>query len=78
MANKKFELDYEIVDQIVESYLIELVDNFETTLENYENGQWLHQEDVFNIYSKWLPATKALLSYFGHTVPLNKVTKNEH
>lgn len=60
----KFEIDCEVADRIT---LLNLEDHLRQTtldLQNYEDGVWMHPEDVAQAH-RLIPALKLLIHYFG-------------
>ena len=62
---KHFELSYDVVDAIVLERLKDVLDSLYKDLAAEAAGHWMHPEDKILTYSKWIPATRALIEYFG-------------
>jgi hypothetical protein len=60
----KFEIDYETADKITLQNLQDHLRRTTLDLQNYEDGKWMHPEDVAHAH-KLIPALKLLVHYFG-------------
>jgi hypothetical protein len=63
----KLEIDCEVADKITLLNLLDCFKRIDLELKNYEDGEWLHPEDVSqNI--KVAKALKVVIQYFGGEV----------
>lgn len=62
--NKGLELDYETADRITVLCLKDQRFYLQSELDAYEEGKWLHPEDVVN-NQKLIKALDAIISYYG-------------
>jgi hypothetical protein len=60
----KLELDYETADKITLINLEDCLHRNLLELQSYEDGEWMHPEDVAQAY-KLIPALKLVINYFG-------------
>lgn len=60
----KFEIDSEVADKITLQNLQECLRYTTLDLQNYEDGAWMHPEDVAQAH-KLIPALKLVIHYFG-------------
>jgi hypothetical protein len=59
-------IDWETADRITVTNLKEQLDTLQTELDNHtNNGKYMHPEDVSNTVSKYIPALKILIDYYG-------------
>lgn len=63
--SRQINIDGEIADGITVLNLKEHRDYLAKELEGYENGQWLHPDDVV-MSKQTVSAIGAVLEYFGH------------
>ena len=62
--SKGLEIDYETADKITLICLKDQRFYLQTELDAYEEGKWLHPEDVVN-NQKLIKALDAIISYYG-------------
>lgn len=59
-------IDYETADLITKTNLKEALSYMEAELRNhFENGAWMHPEDVYQSQNEYIPALKTLIKYYG-------------
>jgi hypothetical protein len=59
-------IDWETADRITLACLKDQLETLETELKQHtEEGKWMHPEDVSNSVSKYIPALKILIDYYG-------------
>jgi len=63
--SRQINIDGEIADGITVLNLKEHRDYLSKELEDYENGQWLHPDDVV-MSKQTVAAINVVLEYFGH------------
>ena len=59
------ELDWETADRITLLNLKNSLDYLEEELKNHASGEWMHPDDKFNSETKYIPALKTLIDYYG-------------
>lgn len=60
------QIDYETADLITVTNLKEALSYLETELRNhFENGAWMHPEDVWQNQNMYIPALKTIIKYYG-------------
>jgi hypothetical protein len=60
------QIDYETADRITLANLKDALDTLQSELDNHtNNGSYMHPEDVSNAVSKYIPALKILIEYYG-------------
>lgn len=60
------QIDYETADLITVTNLKEALSYLETELRNhFENGAWMHPEDVWQSKNMYIPALKTIIKYYG-------------
>jgi hypothetical protein len=60
------QIDYETADRITLANLKDALDTLQSELDNHtNNGSYMHPEDVSNTVSKYIPALKILIEYYG-------------
>ena len=59
-------LDYETADRICLGVLRDQLSYLKKELTDHiENGKWMHPEDKLNSETKYIPALKVIIDYFG-------------
>ena len=59
-------IDWETADRITLTNLKEALETLQSELDAHINdGKWMHPEDVSNNVSKYIPALKTLIEYYG-------------
>lgn len=59
-------IDWETADRITLAVLKDQLEYLQKELNAHTNdGQWMHPEDVSNTVSKYIPALKTLIEYYG-------------
>lgn len=59
-------IDYETADRITLLSLKEQLNYLQTELDDHtNNGTWMHPEDVDKSLSKYIPALKLLIDFYG-------------
>lgn len=65
MSNK-LEIPYEVADGIALTVMKDQLEYLEEELRlYYDEGKWMHPEDVKNSKHELIPAFKVLIKYFG-------------
>jgi hypothetical protein len=60
------QIDFETADKITLISLKDSLDTLQRELDNHlDNGAYMHPEDVSNTVSKYIPALKTLIKYYG-------------
>jgi hypothetical protein len=65
--SKGLEIDYDTADRITLLVLKDQLKYLQKELDDFEEGKWLHPEDVTNNI-KLIAALKLLIPYYGGTV----------
>ena len=59
-------IDFETADRITRLNLEEVLDTLEKEVHNhFENGKWMHPEDLQEATAYLIPALKRLVKYYG-------------